>query len=133
MNGYMEYMDIMGGGRPASRRPRMAREDRAKLFAPFAALRGLEESSRARETRFVPRPDMAEDRQEQLDRRLRALRPGDRVTVTFFQRRVWDGPEELGEIHTVSGRYQGTRTSPGVMVLDSARITLRDVLDIGSR
>lgn len=129
MNG---YMDIMWAKRPAPKRPRMAREDRAKLFAPFAALRGFEESAHARERRFVPRPEAAQDRQEQLDRRLRALSAGDRVTVTFFQRHIWDGPEELGEIHTVSGRFQGFKAA-GTMVLDCAVISIRDVVDIGLR
>ena len=51
----------------------MARADRAKIFAPFAALRGLEESVEAQTVVRVRRRSLSEDEQEALERRLQAL------------------------------------------------------------
>lgn len=39
-----KYDDIINKGRPESSRPKMSMEDRAKIFAPFAALKGHNEA-----------------------------------------------------------------------------------------
>lgn len=52
----MDYSDIMGQHRPehndddfSVRHPKMRRQDRAKIFAPFAALSGHREQAKAQE------------------------------------------------------------------------------------
>ena len=99
------YQDIITSKRAPSRRPKMARADRAKIFAPFAALKGFEESVHARELRYVPRPELCGDRAEQLDRRLRSLRSGDTVTVTWFQHLKQEDGVDLGEYRVSTGGY----------------------------
>lgn len=44
-----KYEDIIGRKPPELRHPRMPRQDRAKLFAPFAALNGHGQALRVRE------------------------------------------------------------------------------------
>ena len=39
-----KYDDIIKLDRPKSDRPKMSNHDRAKIFAPFAALRGYEDA-----------------------------------------------------------------------------------------
>ena len=39
-----KYDDIINMDRPKSNRPSMSRADRAKIFMPFAALKGYEEA-----------------------------------------------------------------------------------------
>ena len=48
------YEDIMHLTRPISSHPRMHREDRAKLFAPFAALNGHSRAIHQRDAVLVP-------------------------------------------------------------------------------
>lgn len=67
-----------------STRPKMSRADRAKQFMPFAALKGYPEALRKKERIVVPRIEMTEDYAEQLDRKLRAVRQNDMVTVVYF-------------------------------------------------
>lgn len=43
------YLDILTASRPTSRRPRMSMENRAKIFAPFDALRGFDLALMAKE------------------------------------------------------------------------------------
>lgn len=75
------YRDIIGLQRPAHlddlfsrRHPRMTRLNRAKLFAPFAALSGFETAIRAKETPYVARRVPDEERTGELNRALIALR-----------------------------------------------------------
>ena len=120
----MDYTDIMTRQRPAHqldpfsfRHPAMPRAARAKIFAPFAALRGFEESVEEKNVVRIPRRILSEEEQEALGRRLQALfvqyrsRRARReapvtVTVRFFRP---DGAPPEGE--PPCGRYR-TLTGP---------------------
>lgn len=128
-----EITDLRDRKRARSPRPQMDRADRAKLFAPYAALKGYNESAHAMEHRLVPRPAPAEDRAEQLDRRLRALRRGDAVTVTWFEPLKTENGRELGQYRTTAGTYLAAHPASGVLVLDIARIETRNIVDLGTR
>ena len=65
-------------------RGKMSREDRAKQFMPFAALKGYEEALRAKEKVIVPRMELSEEMTEELDRRLHQIRKNDIVTVVYY-------------------------------------------------
>lgn len=62
----------------------MTREERAKQFAPFAALKGFEDALRASECRKEEKICLAEDARQELDRQLQALRPGEPVQVCYY-------------------------------------------------
>ncbi len=62
----------------------MSRQDRAKQFMPFAALKGYEEALRKKEKITVPKAELSEERGEELDRALRQIRKNDIVTVIYF-------------------------------------------------
>lgn len=67
----------------------MNRQDRAKQFMPFAALKGYEEALRQREDSPQPRIALGEDRAEELDRKLRSLSVGNAVRVRHYRRRCY--------------------------------------------
>lgn len=46
---------------------------RAKQFAPFAALRGLDETIRQQEIIYEPKRDLSEEKKNELDMKLRIL------------------------------------------------------------
>lgn len=62
----------------------MSRENRAKQFIPFAALKGLEEALEKKEKIVVPKAELCDDYKEQLDFRLSQMQCGDMVTVVYF-------------------------------------------------
>ena len=68
----------------AKERPKMNREDRAKQFMPFAALKGYEEAIRARQHVVVPKTDLSEERLNELDEIFKDLLKGDMVTVVYY-------------------------------------------------
>lgn len=63
-----DYSDIINKKRPehindafSVRHPHMRRQDRAKIFSPFAALRGFEETAAKREIQKQQRTELSED------------------------------------------------------------------------
>lgn len=65
-------------------RLKMRREDRAKQFAPFAALKGYEEALRARERVIVAEPKLSEDDRNELDRLINQVEFGNVVKVKYY-------------------------------------------------
>lgn len=65
-------------------RYKMQREERAKQFMPFAALKGHMEALRLREKILVDRRELSEEYKDELDRRLRQVRKNDIITVIYF-------------------------------------------------
>ena len=59
--------------RPVSRRHPMDVGRRAKQFAPFAALRGLDETIRQQEIIYESKRDLSEEKKNELDMKLRIL------------------------------------------------------------
>lgn len=62
----------------------MSREDRAKQFMPFAALKGYPEALRKKEKIVVPRIELSEEYKEELDWKLKQIRKNDIVTVVYY-------------------------------------------------
>ena len=64
---------------------------RAKQFMPFAALKGFETELEGAEFRPVPKVEFSEDAAEELDRKLRLVRPGDMVEVIYYKKTARGG------------------------------------------
>ena len=89
------YEDIIALERPAHendlfsrRHPKMERQNRAKLFAPYAALRGYEECVAARQVPYEPRRCLDEDEARELNRRIGELYPLCRTGALARKNRV---------------------------------------------
>ncbi|NMB43798.1 MAG: YolD-like family protein [Clostridiales bacterium] len=62
----------------------MSRQDRAKQFMPFAALKGYEEALAKKEKIIVAKSVLSEDYKEVLDRKLLQVRRNDIITVIHY-------------------------------------------------
>lgn len=58
--------------------------DRAKIFAPFDALKGFREALAGKERITVPRPELSEETRDELDRRIRQIRRNDMITAVYY-------------------------------------------------
>jgi hypothetical protein len=67
----------------------MDRQNRAKQFMPFDALKGFREAVAEKEKIIVPKRDLSEEEKEELDRKLRQIEKKDIITVDFFQNREY--------------------------------------------
>lgn len=84
-----KYSDILPLSRPepSHQHPRMSLLNRAKIFSPFAALRGYDEEIAAEgmEQLKVDRIDLCEEDKEKLSIKLGSVRKGMEVTVCYFK------------------------------------------------
>lgn len=100
---------------------RMDREQRAKQFMPFAALKGFDEVLRERERIVVPRAELSEDRREELDRTLRQIGRQDMVTVVYFSE---------GAYLKITGMVSRCDVTARVLTVVNTRIPMEDIYDI---
>lgn len=84
-----KYADILHCSRPepSYKHPRMSKLNRAKIFSPFAALRGYEEEivAEGQEHLKVTKIELSEEDKEILSDKLLQVRKGMEVTVRFFE------------------------------------------------
>ena len=71
------YKDIIDWNYPLENghflHPKMTIADRAKIFAPFAALKGYEDAIREKQKLVVPKVELSEELAEMIDRQLAFL------------------------------------------------------------
>ena len=68
-----KYDDIIGLDRPVSRHPKMKTEDRAKIFAPFAALRGFDGCILDKEVQYQPKIILDDEVTDEIAQQLEVL------------------------------------------------------------
>lgn len=71
-----KYDDIINCSRPKSDRIPMEVADRAKIFMPFAALKGYDEAVDDKKKLYTIRMELTEERKEELDRKIYILKEG---------------------------------------------------------
>ena len=98
-------------------RPQMTREERAKQFMPFAALKGYPAALRKKEKIVVPKAELSEEQAGLLDRKLRCVEKNDMVSVIYFFRE---------EYLMVSRMDQTAR----ILKVVNTRIPFDDIYDI---
>lgn len=102
-------------------RAKMSREDRAKQFMPFAALKGYEDALREKERILVPKIELTEETKAELDLKLRQIELKDIITVTYFNN---------GEYLQVTGMVSRIDTDARTMKVVNTRIPFEDIYDI---
>lgn len=148
------YVEIFRRGRPKHgnpgklstydafyiRHPPMKTSHRAKIFAPFDALKGFGEAVAAKEVLYTEKIELSESEKESLDKKIRFLEKarmsgGSKifVNVTVFQE--CEDPENEGYGHkgtysTVTGCLQKIDFLHRTMVLDSGTIDVDKISQI---
>lgn len=126
------YGDMIHLSRPISRHPKMSVENRAKLFAPFSALRGfdIEILTKEQDRMLVSRVTLGTDQQELIRHRLNDLRSGQRVTVTCFALAKELEGISLGEYVTQTGQVRRVDDFYQVLVLDNGVVAFEDIREL---
>ncbi len=70
----------------AKPKQKMPVSERAKIFAPFAALKGLDEALAQKEKLKEPKRELSEDSSAELDYKLRSVTKGAVITVIYYDR-----------------------------------------------
>lgn len=111
-----KYADILPLSRPEPIRPRMSTQNRAKIFSPFAALRGYEDeiADQNRVQELTTRTELSDELQEHISQKLHRLRKGMTVTISFFEDDICHAP--LGTYKTLTGTL--TQIDPVKQILE---------------
>ncbi|MBR5315090.1 MAG: hypothetical protein IKU45_06740 [Clostridia bacterium] len=76
------------------------RNERAKIFAPFSPLKGMDRAYKEKERVITPRAELMSDRIEEIDRKLRGIKKGMLVEVTYYTDKGYK--THVGEVSSVS-------------------------------
>lgn len=101
----------------------MTVENRAKQFAPFSAITGLDRAvdQKLREVSQVEKRELSEDRAAELDEKLRALRRGMRVSLAYYA---------AGEYRSLSGLVEQLDPDEGFLKIGGETIPFADLSDV---
>ena len=99
----------------------MTREDRAKQFMPFAALKGYPEALAKKEKVVVPKAEISEEYAQMLDQKLRQVAKNDIITVIYFCN---------GEYLKKTGMVSRIDKTARVLKIVNTKILFDDIFDI---
>ena len=100
---------------------KMSRQERAKQFMPFAALKGYELALREKERIVVPKMELSEDYREELDYKLHQIKKNDMVSVVYFCK---------DEYLKVTGMVSRIDESARVLKIVNTKIDFGDIYNI---
>lgn len=115
--------------------PRMQVEDRAKIFAPFAALKGYEEAIAAKQKIVVPRIELSEESKDYLDSQLgkiEKLLTNEQhpiITVVYFKKDKVSN-EDGGEYIQFTGMVAKFDQTSRILQIVEKRFRLEDIYRI---
>ena len=127
MSTSQKYFDLV---RPTPSKPRMPRQNRAKIFAPYQALKGFSEAVHEKDTVYVRRLELSEYVKECLDRKLRQLRRWDTVSVTWFRPKPGGEDPDTGQYIAVTGTVERIDPVFRVLLLGGQKIPMDDIADL---
>lgn len=99
------------------------RADRAKIFAPFDALKGFQETLVSKEETHSAKAVLSDEAMEEIDFMLRNLSAGELVTVTFYSIADMAYLKITGEVTGISG-------SSRMLSIENTRISFDDIREI---
>lgn len=115
--------------------PKMRIEDRAKIFAPFAALKGYEDAILAKQRIIVPRIELSEEAKEYLDQQLSQIERlllGEKhpiITVVYFQMDKSSIPDG-GEYIQFTGMVAKIDFTSRILQIVEKRLRMEDIYGI---
>lgn len=96
-------------------------ENRAKQFVPFAAVKGFEEALRAKERIVVEKIELSEERNAELDFKLRQIKKNDIIKVVYFDK---------DEYIKIEGMVSRLDTDARVIQVVNTKIEFENIYDI---
>lgn len=133
-----KYADIIHMERPDSeesriKHPRMPLQNRAKIFSPFAALRGYDEklAEEIEHAEYVTKRIMSDEEMEKLSNKLIQISRGMTITATYFEEdtaQLKDPP--VGKYVTCSGKVGNIDPVFRTLRIEDTVIPFEDLLDL---
>ncbi len=100
---------------------KMPVSQRAKQFMPFSALKGLYEALSEKEKIIVPKPELSEEKAEEIDQKLHQIQKGKIITVVYY---------DDGEYLKITGMVADFNPEKRIIQIVDTKITFDDLIDI---
>ena len=104
-------------------RNKMSREERAKQFMPFAALKGYEAALREKERIVVDKLELTEEIQNELDYKISNIELRDMITVVYYSG---------GEYLKITGMVSRIDMYSKILKVVNTDIPFSDIYDLQS-
>lgn len=102
-------------------RVKMTIEERARQFAPFAALKGYDEMINGAEVVVSAKKTVDEERAEELSRTVNGLKKGDLVKVVYY---------DSGKYVSLTGAFVRADVALKTLIVVKTAINFDDIYDI---
>ncbi len=99
----------------------MPLNQRAKIFTPFAALKGFEKLIALEEERMEEMPELSQDQYDRLNETVRMLCVDDLLTLRYY---------ENGHIRTLTGRLKKLDRQRRFLIVDEKKIAFEDLMEM---
>ena len=133
-----KYADILHMERPQSeeslrRHPRMTLQNRAKIFSPFAALRGYDEqlAEEKQRTERVTKRILTEEEMSNLSDRLMQVTKGMTITVRYFvEDTAHPETPPVGNYVTLTGKVESIDPVFRTLQIEKAVVPFEDLVEV---
>ena len=133
-----KYADILHLERPQTeeslrKHPRMTLQNRAKIFSPFAALRGYDEqlAEEKQRTERVTKRSLTEEEMSDLSDKLMQVTKGMTITVCYFvEDTAHPEAPAVGNYVTLTGKVEAVDTVFRTLQIEKAVVPFEDLVEI---
>ena len=98
------------------------KQDRARQFLPFDALKGLKEALREKEIEYVEKVELSDESKEILSNKLKLIEKSDIINITYYFNRQYK--EVKGIVKEISAKKQK------IILSNDIKINFSDILNI---
>ena len=100
----------------------LTREERAKQFMPFDALKGLQEAYREKELEIETKKELSEDFKKELDEKIKTLSNGDKISISYYKINKYI--KKVGTLKEINKRKKV------IIFSDKEEIKISDIIEI---
>lgn len=99
----------------------LSREERARQFLPFDALKGFKEALREKEIEYVEKVEISEEQMQMISDVLNILETGNKVKIIYYSQRQY---------YKLIGTVQKIDTIKKQLIIDDKKINFVDIFKV---
>lgn len=100
----------------------ISRNDRAKQFLPFDALKGFKEALREKEIEYVEKRELSEELLEELSKKIREIEKSDNVRIIYYINKQYK--EIIGRVQEIN------IINSKITLYENTKINFNDIIEI---
>lgn len=103
----------------------ISRNDRAKQFLPFDALKGFQEALRKKEIEYVEKKELSEEMLEELSNKMSIIEKNDNIRIVYYTNKAYK--EIIGKVQEIN------LVNKKIILYGDIKINFIDILEIDKK